>query len=458
MNLIALGINHNSAAVEVRERVAFAPEQAGEALEDACEAVGIDEVVILSTCNRTELYAIVPEGLSLADKAVQLIDWMANYHHLSAQELRQSAYHFEAERALHHVVQVASGLDSMVLGEPQIFGQLKSAFAVATDAGTVGTELGRLFPRIFSIAKRVRTDTAIGENPVSVAYAAVDLASHIFTDLSKSNALLVGAGETIELVARHLIEAGVSRIVIANRTLGRARELAQKFSAEAVLLSEIPEQLLDADIIITSTASQLPILGKGAVEQALKIRKHRPFLMVDIAVPRDIEAQVGDLRDVYLYSVDDLREIIDQNLRSRRSEASKADEIIAEGVLRYLEERRSLAAVDLVKEYRQMAEQLREQELQRALRGLSRGDDPGQALAQLARGLTNKLIHAPTAGLKQASIDGRQDLLDNARKLLGVEEAEPAAAQTASDESASDESAEFDLAPTAPTTDTRTLQ
>ena len=458
MNLIALGINHNSAAVEVRERVAFAPEQAGEALEDACEAVGIDEVVILSTCNRTELYAIVPEGLSLADKAVQLIDWMSNYHHLSAQELRHSAYHFEAERALHHVVQVASGLDSMVLGEPQIFGQLKSAFAVATDAGTVGTELGRLFPRIFSIAKRVRTDTAIGENPVSVAYAAVDLASHIFTDLSKSNALLVGAGETIELVARHLIEAGVSRIVIANRTLGRARELAQKFSAEAVLLSEIPEQLLDADIIITSTASQLPILGKGAVEQALKIRKHRPFLMVDIAVPRDIEAQVGDLRDVYLYSVDDLREIVDQNLRSRRDEASKADEIIAEGVLRFLEERRSLAAVDVVKEYRQMAEQLREQELQRALRGLSRGDDPGQALAQLARGLTNKLIHAPTAGLKQASIDGRQDLLENARKLLGVEKAEPAAAQSASDESASDESTEFDLAPTAPTTDTRTLQ
>jgi glutamyl-tRNA reductase len=458
MNLIALGINHNSAAVEVRERVAFAPEQAGEALEDACEAVGIDEVVILSTCNRTELYAIVPEGLSLAEKAVQLIDWMANYHHLSAQELRHSAYHFEAERALHHVVQVASGLDSMVLGEPQIFGQLKSAFAVATDAGTVGTELGRLFPRIFSIAKRVRTDTAIGENPVSVAYAAVDLASHIFTDLSKSNALLVGAGETIELVARHLIEAGVSRIVIANRTLGRARELAQKFSAEAVLLSEIPEQLLDADIIITSTASQLPILGKGAVEQALKIRKHRPFLMVDIAVPRDIEAQVGDLRDVYLYSVDDLREIVDQNLRSRRNEASKADEIIAEGVQRYLEERRSLAAVDVVKEYRQMAEQLREQELQRALRGLSRGDDPGQALAQLARGLTNKLIHAPTAGLKQASIDGRQDLLENARKLLGVEKAEPAAAQPASDESASDESTEFDLAPSAPTTDTRTLQ
>ena len=205
MNLIALGINHNSAAVEVRERVAFAPEQVSEALTDACDAGGLEEVVILSTCNRTELYAIAPEGMGPADKAVQLIDWIANYHHLSAEELRQSAYHFEAEQALQHMVQVASGLDSMVLGEPQIFGQLKSAYAVASDAGTVGNELGRLFPRVFSIAKRVRTDTAIGENPVSVAYAAVDLAGHIFTDLSKSNALLVGAGETIELVARHLI-------------------------------------------------------------------------------------------------------------------------------------------------------------------------------------------------------------------------------------------------------------
>jgi glutamyl-tRNA reductase len=309
----------------------------------------------------------------------------------------------------------------MVLGEPQIFGQLKSAYAVASDAGTVGGELGRLFPRVFSIAKRVRTDTAIGENPVSVAYAAVDLAGHIFTDLSKSNALLVGAGETIELVTRHLIEAGVSRIVIANRTLGRARELAQQFGAEAVLLAEIPEQLLDADIVITSTASQLPILGKGAVEQALKIRKHRPFLMVDIAVPRDIEAQVGDLPDVYLYSVDDLREIVDENMRSRRDEARKADLIIEQGVQHYLHERRSLDAVDVVKEYRTMAEQLREQELQRALRALARGDDPGQLLAQLSRGLTNKLIHAPTTGLKQASAEGRVDQLGAARRLLGME-------------------------------------
>ena len=453
MNLIALGINHNSAAVEVRERVAFAPEQVNEALVDACEAAQVDEVVILSTCNRTELYAIVPEGTALADKAVQLIDWIANYHHLSAQELRQSAYHFEAQHALHHMIQVASGLDSMVLGEPQIFGQLKSAYAVAFDSGTVGSDLGRLFPRVFSIAKRVRTDTAIGENPVSVAYAAVDLAGHIFADLSQSNALLVGAGETVELVARHLIDAGVSRIVIANRTLGRARELAQKFGAEAVLLAEIPEQLLDADIVITSTASQLPILGKGAVEQALKARKHRPFLMVDIAVPRDIEPQVGDLRDVYLYSVDDLREIVDQNMRSRRNEATKADVIIEEGVRLYVDELRSLGAVDAVKEYRQMAEQLREQELQRAVRALSRGDDPQQVVAQLARTITNKLIHAPTSGLKQASAEGRLDVLASARKLLGLEgkEEQPQAME-------SNEQAEPDLPASTVDTSRHTLQ
>ncbi len=433
MKLIALGINHNSAAVEVRERVAFAPEQVGEALHDACADAQLDEVVILSTCNRTEVYAVASDGLEPADKARQLISWMANYHHLSTEDLHKSAYHFEADEALAHIMQVASGLDSMVLGEPQILGQMKSAYAVAGESGTVGSELGRVFPRVFSIAKQVRTDTAIGENPVSVAFAAVDLAGHIFSDLSTSSALLVGAGETIELVARHLIEAGVRKIVIANRTLGRARELAQKFSAEAVLLSEIPEQLQHADIVITSTASQLPILGKGAVEDALKLRKHRPVLMVDIAVPRDIEAQVGDLRDVYLYSVDDLREIVDQNMRGRQTEARKADVIIAEGVQAHRKAERSLAAVDTVKEYRQLAEQLKDRELQRALRLLSRGDDPGQVLAQLARGLTQKLIHAPSTGLKAISASGREDLILNARTLLGLA-AEPEASREANPE------------------------
>jgi glutamyl-tRNA reductase len=242
-------------------------------------------------------------------------------------------------------------------------------------------------------------------------------------------------------VARHLIEAGVSGIVIANRTLGRARELAQKFGAEAVLLAEIPEQLLDADIVITSTASQLPILGKGAVEAAVKARRHRPILMVDIAVPRDIEPQVGDLRDVYLYSVDDLREIVEQNMRSRHKEARKADQIIAEGVRLYMEDMRGLAAVDVVKDYRRMAEQMREMELQRALRALARGEDPQRIVTQLARGITNKLIHAPTTGLRQASADGRQDLLAHARKLLGL----AAGHRPQPEDADSDDEKDFDL-------------
>ncbi|MDP5063154.1 MAG: glutamyl-tRNA reductase [Haliea sp.] len=457
MNLIALGINHNSAGVEVRERVAFAPEQVSEALEDACEHAGLDEVVILSTCNRTELYAMVPEAVHAAEKSAQLVDWIANYHHLSREELRRAAYHYEAADAVRHMVKVASGLDSMVLGEPQIFGQLKSAYAVAAEAGTIGADLGRLFQKVFALAKRVRTDTAIGENPVSVAYAAVDLAGHIFSDLSKCDALLVGAGETIELVARHLIEAGVRRIVIANRTLGRARELAQKFGAEAVLLAEIPEYLPFADIVITSTASQLPILGKGAVEQAIKVRKHRPMLMVDIAVPRDIESQVAELADVYLYTVDDLRDIVEQNLRSRQTEARKADQLIDEGVAQYLEELRSLAAVDSVRQYREMAEAIRELEMQRALRALARGDDPQQIVAQLARSITKKLIHAPTAGLKRASAEGRQDLLAGARRLLGLEGAAPSAPGSTSEQS-DDAGGAANPAPRAPTRADRTLQ
>jgi glutamyl-tRNA reductase len=439
MNIIALGINHNTAHVEVRERVAFGPDQVADAMCEACGSVGVDELIVLSTCNRTELYAVVPSGQSPDQKARELIDWMAGYHHLSADELRGAAYHHEGEQALRHIVQVAAGLDSMVLGEPQIFGQLKSAFAVAADAGTVGGELGRVFPRIFSIAKKVRTDTAIGENPVSVAYAAVDVARRIFTDLTDCNALLVGAGETIELVTRHLIEAGVGNIVIANRTLGRARELAQKFGAEAVLLPEIPRVLPAADIVITSTASQLPIIGKGTVESALKVRRHRPVLMVDIAVPRDIEPQVGDLRDIYLYSVDDLRQIVDNNLAARQSEVHKADDIIDAGIVSIREARRSLAAVDLVKQYRLTAEQVRQQELERALAAIARGDDPQQVVAQLARGITNKLIHSPTLGLKKASAEGRHDVLGHAARLLGLPVTMPVNKPgTTADESAAD--------------------
>lgn len=418
MSLTILGINHNSAAVETRERVAFAPEQLVEALQEACQQAGLSELVILSTCNRTELYFTAQDQASGFQQ--NTLHWLAGYHQQSVQDIGQSCYELSEEDALRHMIQVASGLDSMVLGEPQILGQMKSAYAVAEEAGTVGVELARVFPRIFSLAKKVRTDTAIGENPVSVAYAAVNLAGHIFTDLATTQALLVGAGETIELVARHLADAGVKRIVVANRTLGRARELAQRFGVDAVLLADIPAQLEHSDIVISSTGSQLPILGKGAVEHALKLRKHRPILMVDIAVPRDIEPQVGELRDIYLYSIDDLREIVDQNMRSRRDEANKADQLIAAGIKEYQHELRSRHAVDTVRALRERAAGMRDLEIERALRALARGEDAEQVITALARGLTNKLIHSPSIELKRASAEGRVEALEIGRQLLGL--------------------------------------
>lgn len=422
MALTALGINHNTAGVDMRERVAFAPEQLIEALQQACARAELYELVILSTCNRTELFFTGEDNPGRG--AERALEWLAAYHHLQRADIEQNCYRFSEGEALQHMIQVAAGLDSMVLGEPQILGQMKSAYAVAEEAGTVASELGRIFPRIFSLAKKVRTDTAIGENPVSVAYAAVDLAGHIFTDLSATQALLVGAGETIDLVTRHLMEAGVPRIVVANRTLGRARELADRFGVEAVLLADIPEQLVEADIVITSTASQLPILGKGAVEHALKLRKHRPILMIDLAVPRDIESQVDELKDIYLYSVDDLREIVEQNLRSRQDEARKADVIIAEGVQAFLQEKRALGAVDTVRALRSRAEQMRDAEVSRALRSLERGEAPEEVIAALARSITNKLLHSPSIGLKRASAEGREDVLHVARDLLGLEDDE----------------------------------
>lgn len=418
MALFALGINHKSAHVALRERVAFAPDQMTEALQDALKAAGLEEVVILSTCNRTELFAAVDDDTDYQ----QALEWLAGYHHIPLHELQQCYYVFQEQEALRHMIQVSSGLDSMVIGEPQIFGQMKSAYAVAQEAGSVGSQLARVFPHVFSLAKKVRTDTAIGENPVSVAYAAVNLSHHIFSDLSKTHALLVGAGETIELVARHLSENGVERIVVANRTLGRARDLAQRFGAEAVLLSEIPEQLVHADIVISSTASQLPILGKGAVEHALKLRKHRPILMVDIAVPRDIEEQVAELDDVYLYTVDDLTDIVDTNRRNRECEARKADVIIDAGVDNFLQSLRTLDVVATLKHFRSKAETTRDGELEKALKQLGKGDDPKRVLEMLARNLTNKLIHSPSIQMKKASAEGREDIIAWTQQLFELDD------------------------------------
>ncbi|WP_067984700.1 glutamyl-tRNA reductase [Neptuniibacter pectenicola] len=412
MALLALGINHKTAPVEVRERVAFAPELLSDAMLAARDFASLKEIAILSTCNRTELYC--SSGI---EGSRALLEWLGEYHNLDANELQKCSYALWDEDAARHMMRVASGLDSLVLGEPQILGQLKSAYSLSQEHGHVGAELGRLFQQTFSIAKQVRTDTAIGENPVSVAYAAVSLAQHIFANLSESKALLIGAGETIELVARHLSQAGVKELTVANRTLSRALSLAEEFDGQAILLGDIPDALAKADIVISSTASQLPILGKGAVEAALKKRKHRPIFMVDIAVPRDIETQVSELDDVYLYTVDDLKEVIEENQRSREHAARQAEEIVESGAHEFMRQLRSLDAVDLLTAFRSQAEAVRDQEMEKALKQLANGKPADDVIQMLARGLTNKLLHHPTIQMRKASAEGRTDLLDLVQEL-----------------------------------------
>jgi glutamyl-tRNA reductase len=415
MTLLAFGINHTTASLSVRERMAFAPEVVETSLRSAIDDAGLAEVAILSTCNRTEIYANSDVELN------QLTAWLLAHTNIKADELANCFYCYQNDEAVRHMMKVAGGLDSLVLGEPQILGQMKSAYAVACEAGTIGGELHATFQQVFSIAKRVRTETAIGENPVSVAYAAVSLAQQIFSDLKQDTALLIGAGETIELVARHLAHHGIHRIIVANRTLDRAQRLAREFNGEAILLADIPDHLHRADIVISSTASQLPLLGKGAVESALKKRKHKPMFMLDIAVPRDIEEQVGELEDVYLYTVDDLHAVIDENKKSRVAAADKAEEIIDEGVELYRRQQRSLNALATVKAYRKKAESLRDLELQKALGALEAGNNPEQVLQQLARNLTNKLIHSPTAHLKEASASGQTQVVQLAQALFDLQ-------------------------------------
>lgn len=415
MGLLALGINHKTAPVNIREQVAFAPENMVQVLQGACAVLQLNEIAILSTCNRTELYCSTQLQNSRA-----VLEWLGEHHDLAVDELEACSYAYWDENAIKHVMRVASGLDSMVLGEPQILGQIKSAYAVARDANTLGGHLETLFQNTFSVAKQVRTETAIGENPVSVAYAAVSLAQHIFADMSRTKALLIGAGKTIDLVARHLKNNGVTNMVVANRTLQHAEELAANFGARAVLLADIPEQLRDADIVIASTASQLPILGKGAVERALKTRKHRPMYMVDIAVPRDIEPEVGELSDVYLYSVDDLKQVIDENLKSRQSAALEAETIVQLGALNMVRGLRALDAVSTVKAYREQSACIRDIELGKALKQLDSGQNPQYVMTQLARALTNKLLHSPCIEMKKASAEGRTEVTELAQQLFGL--------------------------------------
>ncbi|MCB1830054.1 MAG: glutamyl-tRNA reductase, partial [Gammaproteobacteria bacterium] len=347
MSLLAIGINHKTAPIVIREKVNFGPDIIVGALRSLTERPGVEEAVILSTCNRTEAYCVL-RGADVED----ICQWLTDFHGLELETISPYIYNHRDRDTIAHLLRVASGLDSMVLGEPQILGQVKQAYQTAADAATSGKLLGKLFQHTFSVAKQIRTDTAIGHSPVSIAFAAVSLARQIFSDLSQQTALLIGAGETIELAARHLHQHGIGRIIVANRTLERAHALANQFDGYSISLPEIPTHLAEADIIISSTASPLPVLGKGTVESALKKRRHQPMFMVDIAVPRDIEAEVGNLNDVYLYTVDDMQEVIEENMRSRQEAAEQAMEIIDLHTDEFMGWLRSLDAAGMIQDYR----------------------------------------------------------------------------------------------------------
>lgn len=415
MSLLALGLNHNTAPVDIRERAAIGGNRLSDALLTLRQVDAVGEAAIISTCNRTEIYC----GMHEHD-ARPVIDWMHRYLELQSSQFDPYLFQHADRDAVHHLMRVCSGLDSMILGEPQILGQIKQAYRDAALAGTVGSELSPLFQTAFSVAKQVRTDTAIGASPVSVAFAAVSLARQIFADFSKHTALLIGAGDTIQLTARHLVGNGIGKMMIANRTVQRAANLADEVNGQALALADIPGALPEADIIISSTASQLPILGKGAVEQSLRERRYRPMLIVDIAVPRDVEPQAGELDNVFLYTVDDLSEVIEENLQSRRTAAEQAEEIVQSQVELFMRKLRALGASDTIRAYRQSMAEIQQTALAKSRRQLLAGQDADIILQQLAHRLTNKLMHTPTTRLREAAEQGNTELVNAAKTLFDL--------------------------------------
>jgi glutamyl-tRNA reductase len=403
VTLFALGLSHTTAPLTVRERVVFHVEKLYDALGQLKRGCGASEAAILSTCNRTELYLSAGEPQAAAH-------WLAQYHSLQPGEIGPYLYTLPEDRAVRHTFRVAAGLDSMVLGEPQILGQLKDAVRTAESAGTLGTLLHKLFQRSFAVAKEVRSTTSIGASSVSMAAASVKLAARIFPSLKDQKVLFIGAGEMIELCATHFAAQAPARLAVANRTLERAHALAHRFGGHPLELRELGAQLQDYDIIVSCTASSLPILGKGLVERALRARKHRPIFMVDLAVPRDIEAEVAELDDVFLYTVDDLQAIVQGNLDARRSSLEQAEAIIETQVGQFMHWMAARASVPLIRGLREQGEAARQHELERALRMLQRGDDPRQVLEALSQGLTNKLLHGPTQALHDAPADEREAL------------------------------------------------
>ncbi|HEU4662509.1 MAG TPA: glutamyl-tRNA reductase, partial [Dokdonella sp.] len=378
MALIALGLNHLTAPVALRERIAFPPEATGPALAGLAAEPGVREAAILSTCNRTELYCTVEAGAEHVPA-----QWLRRHHELTIARVEEFLYHHHDADAVRHLFRVATGLESMVLGEPQILGQVKDAYAYAREAHTLKAPLERLFQNTFAVAKRVRSDTRIGANPVSVAFTAVRLAERVFADLAEACVMLIGAGETIELAARHLAEARVRRLIVANRTLDNAQALATRFGGYAIALTDIGKHLAEADVVISSTASREPVLLREQVAAAIAARRRKPMFLVDIAVPRDIEAGAAEIEDVYLYTIDDLREIIDDNLRSRREAAREAEAMIELSVEHFMGWWRTLDLRNPVVDLRRIAEANRDESLAKAHALLARGRSPEEALAFL---------------------------------------------------------------------------
>ena len=399
MQLFALGLNHHTAPVSIREQVAFQPERLVQALGDLVRVKPVKEAAIISTCNRTELYFATEEPQYAAD-------WFAEYHRMALHDLAPYLYTFPQRDAVRHVFRVASGLDSMVIGEPQILGQVKDAVRQAEQAGTLGTTLHKLFQRTFSVAKEVRSTTAIGANTVSMAAAAVHLSERIFERVSEQRVLFVGAGEMIELCAAHFGGERPKKMTIANRTPARAKALAERFSADVLRLDQVAESLAAYDIVVSCTGSPLPIIGLGMVERALKARRHRPMVMVDLAVPRDIEPEVAALGDVFLYTVDDLAKVVDSGLESRHAAVIEAEGIIDERVDGFLHWLDSRGTVPTIRALRKHADDLRQAEVERAVRLLAKGEDPHKVIEALSHGLTNKLIHGPTRFLNDADGEG----------------------------------------------------
>jgi glutamyl-tRNA reductase len=414
MQLYTVGINHTTAPIAIREKVAFDPDHLSQALLNLME-LKVSEAAILSTCNRSEIYAKVRDP-----KIV--IDWLCKYHNIKLKTIKSYLYIYENQEVIQHAFRVASGLDSMVLGEPQILGQMKQAIKTAENTGSLGVLLNKLFQKTFSVAKEVRTKTDIGISSISMAATSIKLAERIFGDLKTSKVLLIGAGEMIELCAEHIKNKKPKSITVANRSLDRGLALAKKMKGDACLISELYDRLHEFDIILSSTGSQLPIVGLGMVERALKIRRHLPMFIVDLAVPRDIEPEVGVLNDVYLYTVDDLSHLIEEGLTNRQSAAIEAQKLINHHVKDFTHWLKSRTIVPTIKALRNHAENYRMTELKKAQKLLNQGMKPEEVLEVLSKALANKFLHHPSQALNEAHGEEYELLTKTLKKIYPLKD------------------------------------